>query len=360
MSIEDVSASSSSSEESPGRIEEIADLLVNDNSETTDLDESEGQSDESTLEDEESNEDESDELDESGEADELEESEESDDTWGSALGLNDDQVVLDNEGNLTGINVKVDGSSSAVSLKDLVAGYQTNKHNTVKSQTLAEERKKFDESIKGVEQHYKEKIESAVSMAKILESRLISEFDNIDWKELRETDPAEYAAAKQDYAARAQEIQSAQQALSKEQHDDQQALNKKHLEDRDKYLREQQQILLSKNPSWNSPEVFNADMKELKSFLSNQYGFTDADFDAVNDARVVEMLKDARAFRSGKKKTLEKLKKAPVAKFQRSTGHKAPKVTRLDKLTKAAKKSRGGNKRTLQADAVAELLLSGG
>lgn len=353
MPNEDVSALTTSSEASPDRIDEIANLLVDD-SDTTDSEESTGQSDESTLEEEESNEE------EVVESNDAEEDDSEDVTWGSALGLNDDQIVIDEDGNLTGVNVKVDGKSSSVALNDLLAGYQTNKHNTVKSQTLAEERKKFEEATQGFQQQYQEKLNTAEAMSKYLEKKLLGEFEGINWEELRSVDPAEYAAARQDYATRAQEIQSAQSALSQEQLQQKEKSQKEFHTNHMEYLEGQKQKMLSSNPTWNSQEVFEKDMTQLKSFLGNQYGFQNSDFDTISDARIIEVLKDAQAYRTGKVKTQAKLKKAPVAKFQKSSGRKAPRISKLDKLTKAAKNAKGGsNRRLLQADAVAELLMSG-
>lgn len=352
MPKEDVSALTTSSEASPDKMEEIANLLVDD-SEAKDSEESEGQPDESTLE-EESNEE------EVVESNDEEEDDSEDVTWSSALGLNDDQIVLDEDGNLTGVNVKVDGKSSSVAINDLVAGYQTNKHNTVKSQALAEDRKKFEEATKGFEQQYQERLASAEAMSKYLEKKLLGEFDGINWDELRNSDPAEYAAARQDYATRAQEIQSAQSALSQEQLQQKEKTQKEFHTNHMEYLEGQKQKMLLNNPTWNSQEVFEKDMTELKSFLGNQYGFQGSDFDNISDARIVEVLKDAKAYRTNKVTAQAKLKTVSVAKFQKSSGRKAPRISKLDKLTKAAKNAKGGsNRRLLQADAVAELLMNG-
>jgi len=76
-----------------------------------------------------------------------EESAEADDedvTWASALGVPENRIVTDDEGNLSGVNVKIDGKLATVGMNDLIQSYQTSKSNTQKSQTLSEERKEFE------------------------------------------------------------------------------------------------------------------------------------------------------------------------------------------------------------------------
>lgn len=320
--------------------DEISEETLTD--ESTDVDESEEQIEETEEQEDGAEEEPADET--------LEES------WESVLGLDEDQLNFDEEGNLVGVNVKIDGKQSTVSMKDLVAGYQTNKVFTQKSQALAEERKAFDQTRNQFEQAYTTKLENADTLVNILGNRLVGEYESVNWEQLRVENPAEYAALKQDYASRAQEIQQAQQALSQEK---QMVANQRDIEQKHRMqnvIRYEMEQMISKNPSWVNNETRLKDMKEIKEQAIEAYGFTADQFDNVTDHRLVEVLKDAIAFRKGKKMVTEKIKR-PVPKFQKSKG-KAPskKVTKLDKLTKRAKTVKGANKRTAQTDAIVELL----
>ena len=94
----------------------------------------------------------------------------------------------------------------------------------------------------------------------------------------------------------------------------------------------------------------------MSSFVLETYNIPPDLFNGINDARFVEVVKDAMAYRNGKQVTQKKLKQN-LPKFQKGkNGTKRKQVSKLDKLTKAAKASSGGQRRDLQVDAVAELL----
>lgn len=331
----------------------IADLLTGEG----EGDEKEEESAQQDPPDEESEEEEAP-AEDSEEEEESDDEEESDVTWESALGLESGQLSFDDDGNITGINVKVNGESSTVALSDLVKGYQTNKAVTQKSQQFAEERKQFLAQAEQMAEEFKNKLESADAMAKFLGDQLISEFNGIDWDKMRVENPAEYAAARQDYAARASQIREAQEALAAEKESVQKEQYNKQMTQRQNYLQEQRQVMLQNNPDWNDNNKFNADMDSMKSFLSSQYNFTEQDFASVIDARVIELVKDAKKFREGQS-AIQKQVKKPVPKFQKSVGKTRKKVSKLEQLTKKAKSATGSNKRDLQAEAVSELLLGG-
>lgn len=329
--------------------EQIANLLI---------DEDKGLEEEVSNEDAELDSD--DEETPSEESTEEESAEESDDdvTWEKALGVDEGQLSYDEDGNIIGINTKVNGEASTVKMKDLIAGYQINKSLTQKAQTLAEEKKAFDAQAKIVAQDYKAKLENVDVVTEYLSKKLVSEFESIDWNRLRVENPAEYAAARQDYATRASELQEAHKAIAEERKVLEYKSSQELIQSRQVILQEQRAKMLENNPSWNSPEVFQKDMDGIKSFLSNQYGFTNDDFANVIDSRLIELVKDAKKFRDGSKVAEKKVSK-PVPKFQKSVGKKAKVTSKLDKLTKAAKTAKGASKRTAQADAIAELLTGG-
>lgn len=284
--------------------------------------------------------------------------EESSPSWESVLGIKEEQLSFDDDGNLKGVNVKINGEVSTVKVQDLIAGYQINKALTQKQQAFAEERKAFEAQAKSLEQVYKTKLDNAEVFLNYLTSRTVSEFEAIDWNKLRTENPAEYAAARQDYAERAQELQQAQEAMAQEREQlGRQEAEKMTLAHRE-HLKQQREKMLMNNPTWNDPEVFKKDMTGMKSFLSDKYGFTDADFAQVSDARLIELIKDAKRYNDGASVAKKKVS-VPVPNFQKSVGRVAKPVSKLAKLTKQAKRATGANKRDAQAAAITELLTGG-
>ena len=89
-------------------------------------------------------------------------------SWGKVLGIDDSKIALSDDGEVLGINVKIDGKINTVPVNELIAGYQTNKSNTNKAQTLAAERKQFEEARQFVAMDYQKKLEDAQKLTTTL------------------------------------------------------------------------------------------------------------------------------------------------------------------------------------------------
>jgi len=353
MNTEDVSATPSLGE-SADPIDEIASLLAGDEDESSEEGNEEETQLEASNEEEESNEEANE---EESEADLEAIAEDDEATWESVLGVSEDKLSLDEAGNVAGVNVKVDGESSVIPMNDLIAGYQTNKSVTQRSQGLAEERKAFDSEKGQVEQVYRSKLDTVDKLASHLEKQLIGDFESINWEQLRQEDPAEYAALRQDYSTKANELQNIKSAIQTDSDSQKANVQGQVTEQQKNYVETQRTKMIENNPTWNDPEVHKADMGSYKDFLGTQYGFTDTEFDNVFDARLIELMKDAKKYHDGGKVAANKIKK-PVPKFQKSRGKQKKSASKLDKLTAASRKAHGSQKRELQQSAVAELLTS--
>ena len=336
--------------------EQIAALLIEeDESEREDDTGEETQTEASTqTEDEESDE-------ATAESEEQQQQAASDDdeevTWGGVLGLRDDQMSFDEDGNLNGFITKVNGEATTISAEELLAGFQNNKANTTKAQEHAEAVKNFEVQMEQNKQEYVSKLESVEALSKHFERQLIAEYDDINWAQLKDDNPAQYAAMRLDFQNKAGELQQILDALDK----DKQAEFAKHqegiFEKQQAYKKQQFDLLIQNNPEWADKTKRDAAQADFRTFVNEQYGFTDQEFDLVFDARLIELIKDAKRFHDASK-VASKKRQTPVPKFQKSVGGEKPKSSnKLDKLTKAIPKARGAEKRDLQATAVAELLM---
>lgn len=294
------------------------------------------------------------------EEEESEEGEDQDISWGKALGIDDSKIALSEDGEVLGINVKINGKIDTVPVNELIAGYQTNKSNTNKAQALATERKQFDEARQQAAMEYQRKLDDAQKLTNHLEGNLLREFQGINWEQLRYSNPAEYAALVQDFQMRQAEIERVKEVVASEQNAEQMKLQGQSQAQMNEYLQSQVEKVLEKNPEWAKPEVFKKALGEFETFIEEAYGFTKGDFANIQDARIFEVLKDAKAYREGKKLADKKLTK-PVPKFQKSSGKPASKPSKLEILTKQARAAKNSSaKRDLQTSAIAELLLNGG
>lgn len=356
---EDVSATLTQEERANlSDVDQIAELLVGDDDETEDETGEETQTAASNQEDEETTEV-SDDDDDDGEDEEGAQASADDEelTWSKLLGVDDSQMSFDDEGNLVGFVAKVNGEATTLTPADLLANYQTNKAVTTKGQALAEERKAFEEQREQAQNEYVSKLQSVELLTKHFEKQLISEYDNVNWEQLSSEDPARYAAMRLDFQQKAGELKQIQEAIAK----DQQAEMEKFQQDmsgrQQTYLKQQFDAMIEKNPEWADKKVLDEARAGFKSFVNETYGFTEQEFDSVFDARLIELIKDAKRFHEALK-VAGKKRQTPVPRFQKSVGGKKQKVpSKVEKLTAASRKAVGQQKRDLQTSAVAELLM---
>lgn len=339
--------------QSVNAIDQVADLLMGELDSSTLQDEGndESQTESSTDEEVDANDQ------ETQDTEEADETADSDLTWAKALGVDDNDIVLDADGNFQGVRTKVDGVESVVTLKEAIAGFQFNKVVTQKSQALAEERRQFDELKTAVTQDYTKRIENATKLTELLANKFLEDYNSIDWQRLRQDNPGQYAALQQDMQVKRAELENVFVALEAEKTDQEKRVKQEQNDNWAKHLQKQAEIAINDNPEWRDIGKFKAAMTDMQTFITDTYGFTPEEFTSVYDARLLRLIKDAKAYRSGVKQVSESIvKKAP--KFQQGSGP-VKKVSKLDQLVKTAKTTTGYKKRAAETDAVAALLLGG-
>ena len=274
-------------------------------------------------------------------------------SWASVLGVNDDDVVLDDEGNFKGVKV----GDEHVSLLDLKNGFQFNKANTQKAQALAEERRQFEEAKTQITEQYSNKIQTVNKLTEKLAEKFLEDYNVIDWAKLRMERPGEYAALQQDFNAKRNELQNIFAALEQESSTISKQAQQEQQAKWEQHLATQAQIAVNANPEWKDVEKFKSDMSNMTKFVGEAYGFSEQEFMSVYDARLLSLIKDAMSYRNGAK-IVEKQVANKTPKFQKSNGL-VKKQSKLDQLVKTAKNAKGYQKRAAETDAIAALLLQG-
>lgn len=276
-------------------------------------------------------------------------------TWAKALGVEERNIVLDEEGNFDGIKVKVDGITDVVKLPDLIAGYQTNKNNTNKSKALSEKIKEVDTEKTRIIEDYTTKLNDVEVLTNYLENSFLEEYQAINWDLLRSQNPAEYAALIQDYNTKATQFKSIKNAIDKVRTDELNSLQAITAEQQKELLSKELEKAINDNPEWAKPEVFKKALTSMSEFVANQYGFTHEEFVGIKDARILNLIRDAQKYRAGIKVAEKKIEK-PLPKFQKPSGNNQKQVSKLDQLAKRAKNLTGSAKRAAETDAIVELL----
>lgn len=284
--------------------------------------------------------------------DEIPDSEDDDQTLAAALGLPEDALEYDAEGNVV-FKAVVDGETQKIKMQDLVKSYQLEGHVNKKSMKLENDRREFEKTRDTAYDHLTQKITAANNLIGLVEQQLIGELSNIDWDTLRATDPAEWAATRQYYSERVQQIESlkaqtSQTAAELTEEQKQTAARKQQ-----EFLEGEINKMIADNPSWADQAVMAKEVGEIGKFLASEYGFTPEEIANNMDARLMRMIRDAHAFRSNKQNLTQKKVPSNVPRFrapgQQSANRRDTTKARQVKAQKDAIRKSGGSPEAIAA-----------
>jgi len=332
-------------------VDQIAEMFI-DEKDTRDQADS---SIEDELEEEDTGEDEESEI--NGDEEEELDEEEQEVTWADALGVDNSKLVLDDEGNFKAVKVKIDGEESTVDMPTLIAGYQTAKSTTQKSQALAEERRQLEAQSAMMVNTFRSKMEEAENFVGLLHKKMLSDFEGIDLRELRVKNPAEYAAILADKQAREADLANMIQHIRLNKQAAEQVEQQQREEQMRRFYAEQADRALGMFPDWRDQEKAQRDFSEMNSFL-REYGFSDEEFAQIADPRILAVLRTVIDTQTARKESEKKVVKAKTKVRSSTRNRRAKSMTKLDRLVKRAKSAQGSHKRVAQTDAIAELLLN--
>lgn len=278
---------------------------------------------------------------------------EGDVTLASALGLDDDKLEYDDNGNVV-FNAIIDGETHKVPMSDLVKSYQLQGHVNNKSIALENDRKEFHTTRDQAYQELATRLEGLNRLTQVAEGALLDEYNSIDWDALRAQNPGEWAALQQQYSQRAAQIEQIKSLAGQEGDRAKYEQQKKMQEQQAAFVAAEVQKMIQDNPTWSDQTVMAKDLGEIGAFLRNQYGFSDQEVANNLDARLMRLIKDAQSYHSGKKAVAEKKIPDNVPKFMKPGAGDRPSLqkARQVKAQKEAVRKSGGS-----TDSIAALLL---
>lgn len=251
------------------------------------------------------------------------------------------------------VQAKIDDKVSEVPLSQILKSYQLEGHLTKEQQKVSEFKKALEYEKETRIKALDEKLKTADAVVVALEKQIMGEFQSVNWLELRQTDPAEYAARKQEYAERYQQIEQLKHGvrgeLQKLEQEGMEEARKTH----EKYIQEQASKATEFFPELSNPEKAGVFKSELKSYLqSPPYGYSEAEIDSgVVDHRQLVLIQKAMLYDKATKKsdivkkkviTLPKVLKPGVLKGTKEQSSDKLKALR-DKLKKTGKPDDAAN-----------------
>lgn len=210
--------------------------------------------------------------------------------------------------------VKVDGEELEVSLDELVKGYSRQSDYTRKTQELASQR---DEMTK-LQQQWANEIYQAQAerqqyidaLGQFVQNSMggLEQFQNVDWENLRETDPIAFVTKKE-------ELREVQDRVRQAQEEQGKALQKQQEETaklRQLAVQEEHAKLVAAVPEWNDAEKRGKMAGELSAYAVEQ-GFTKEELQQLIDHRSLLVLMKAQKYDALQKSDVKakKLKNKP-------------------------------------------------
>lgn len=121
------------------------------------------------------------------------------------LGLEDDALEVDDDGNIQ-VHAKIDGKPAKVPLKDLRHSYELAETYEERLRQFGRERKAFQDESKTALEQLAAQHQQFHQSVEAIDVEYASDFQSVDWVRLREEDPTEYNAKRLDFEDRKQRI----------------------------------------------------------------------------------------------------------------------------------------------------------
>ena len=193
--------------------------------------------------------------------------------------------------------VKVGGDELEVSLDELISGYSRHSDYTRKTQEIASERSQLAEMqnywANEITQAQAERQQYMEALGQFAQQSMdgLEQFNNIDWENLRQTDPIGFVTKKEEF----REVNDNLQQLKAERDRSLQQQNQELSKMRSLAVREEHKRLVEAVPEWNDKEKRDKMAGDLSSYALEQ-GFSQEELKELIDHRQFLVLMKAQKY----------------------------------------------------------------
>ena len=201
-------------------------------------------------------------------------------------------------GDLYNIRVPItgsDGIKSEISLGEWKDAYQGTDKLTKAQKELVEQRDRWETERQQAAARIEQSLKTAESLTQAAEKQLMADIAGIDWNSLRDADPAEYAARRQELLERQRLLEEAKGRVSQE-------IQREHAERQTQQNAQWQQILLQEQkalaealPEWRDEGKAKAEKAALSEYLQGA-GFKADEIENIADHRAVILARKAMLY----------------------------------------------------------------
>tara|TARA_R110000772_G_scaffold4094_8_gene14488 strand:+ start:8380 stop:9450 length:1071 start_codon:yes stop_codon:yes gene_type:complete len=192
----------------------------------------------------------------------------------------------------TPVAVDLDGERREVTVEDLKTNFVANERLEKRAAEIAKMREEAQTITQQASEQSQQKILESVAILESVEKRLMDDVNAVDWNTLRQEDPSEWAARKQELMDRQQQVAADKQRVAQayQQHMGQQQAAFQ--EQSKEHLARERQKLLDALPSWNNEATMKSEIAEMREYLSKA-GFAPEEIDNLSDHRHVLLIRKA-------------------------------------------------------------------
>jgi len=193
------------------------------------------------------------------------------------------------ESNVQSFKVRSDGVDLDVTLDELISGYSRQSSFTKKSQTLAEERKSFENEIAESRQLRTQALEVLENANRAVPQQ--AQKDSQYWQDLKDSDPMQFFLERDEMReAQVQGQMREQQTMQlKAQEDAEQQANF------EKYISSQRDQLSTLIPEWSDEKIASSERQAIMEY-GKGVGFTDKELGEAYDSRAVATMRKAMLY----------------------------------------------------------------
>lgn len=185
-----------------------------------------------------------------------------------------------------------DGERADVSLGEWKDAYQSSAKAQKLQAELESKRAAFEQHQAQVAQQIQGRLREVDALVNAAEGQLLSEYNAIDWNQLRQQDPADWAARRQDFIERQNAINEAKRKATDEATRLQAEQSEKAAKYRGEALQREAAALMAAIPDWKDEAKAKTEKAQLFDYLVSS-GFKPDDVSSVIDHRVVVLARKA-------------------------------------------------------------------
>lgn len=188
-----------------------------------------------------------------------------------------------------------DGSRAEVSLGEWKDSYKASQEAAQEARRAAEQRQALEAKQQALETEWRQRIEDTAASLQVAEQAMLSEFNGINWDQLRQEDPAEWSARRQLFNERNSQLQQAKREIAERWQQHEAATKQQQQQQTAERLETERKALLQALPQWANEETAQAERSALANYLGSN-GFSQDEVNNVSDHRLVVMARKAMLY----------------------------------------------------------------